>query len=52
MNFYIVGPFEKSTKTPFGSKASYMDMEDSIEMRLKGLLREHPNISRKSSTPL
>ena len=48
MNFHIMGPFEKSTKTPFRSKASCMNMEDSIEMRPKGLLRGHLELSKKS----
>ena len=48
MNFYIIGPFEKSTKNTFWVKASYMNMEDPIEMRPKGLLRGHTKLSKKS----
>ena len=48
MNFYIIGLFEKLTKTPFGVKASYINMEDLIEMRPKWLFRVHPKISKKS----
>ena len=51
-NFYIIGPFEKSTKTPFWVKASYMSMEDPIEMKPKGLIRGNPNIYKKFKNPL
>ena len=40
--------FWKVNKNPFFVKASYMNMENQIEMRKKGLLRGHPNISKKS----
>ena len=49
MNFDIIGHFEKSTKNTFWVKTSYMNMVDSIEMRPKGLLIGHPNISKKSN---
>ena len=48
MNLDIIGPFEKSTKSPFFFKASYMNMEDSIEMRPKMMLRGHLEFSKKS----
>ena len=47
-NLDIIGHFGKSTKTPFFFKASYMNMEDSIEMTPKGLLIGHLYISEKS----
>ena len=40
--------FWKVNKNTFWVKASYMNMEDSIEMRPKGLLRGHPKLSKKS----
>ena len=46
--FLHYGSFWKVNKNTFGVKASYMEMEDSIEMRPKGLLRGHPKISKKS----
>ena len=52
MNLDIIGHFEKSTKTPLFVKASYMNMEDSIEMRQKELLRGHPKIFEKSKNIL
>ena len=48
MNFLHYGSFWKINKNTFWVKASYMNMEDSIEMRPKGFLRLHPNISKKS----
>ena len=48
MNLDIIGHFEKSTKTPFLSKLHTMNMKDQIEMRQKGLLIGHLNISKKS----
>ena len=52
MNLDIIGHFEKSTKTPFFVKASYMNMEDSIEMGQKGLLRGHLKLSKNSKNTL
>ena len=43
--------FWKVNKDTFFVKASYANMEDSIEMRPKGLLRGHLKISKKSRTP-
>ena len=40
--------FWKVNKNTFWVKASYMNMEDPIEMRPKGLLRGYPNLSKKS----
>ena len=40
--------FWKVNKNTFWVKASYMNMEDPIEMIPKGLLRGHPKISKKS----
>ena len=40
--------FWKVNKNTFWVKASYMNMEDSIEMRPKGLLIENPKPSKKS----
>ena len=40
--------FWKVNKNTFWVKASYMNMEDSIEMRPKGLIRGYPKISKKS----
>ena len=45
-NFWI---FWKVNKNTFWVKASYMNMEDPIEMRPKGLLRGHPKLSKKSN---
>ena len=45
--------FWNVNKNTFWVKASYMNMEESIEMRPKGLLIGHPKISIKSkNTPL
>ena len=49
---YIIGPFNKSTKTPFWVKAPYMKMEDPIEMKPKGLFRGHPKLSKKSKNTI
>ena len=49
INLDIIGHFEKSTKTLFFVKASYMNMEDSIEMIPKGLLKRHIKLSKKSN---
>ena len=40
--------FGKVNKNTVLVKASYMNMEDSIEMRPKGLLRGHIKLSKKS----
>ena len=40
--------FWQVNKSPFFVKASYMNMEDSIEMRQKGFLRGHLEFSKKS----
>ena len=52
MNFYIIGPFEKSTKNTFLVKAYYMNMEEPIEMKQKRLFRGHLKISKKSKNTL
>ena len=52
MNLDIIGHFEKSTKTPFFVKASYMSMEYKNEMIPKGLLRVHLELSKKSKNTL
>ena len=39
--------FWKVNKNIFWVKASYMNMEDSIEIRPKGLFRGHPKLSKK-----
>ena len=44
--------FWKVNKNTFWVKASYMNMEDSIEMKPKWLFRGHPNISKKSKNTL
>ena len=46
--FWHYKSFWKVNKNTFWVKASYMNMEDSIEIRPKFLLRGHPNISKKS----
>ena len=48
INLDIIGHFEKSTKNTFWVKASYVNMEDSIEMRTKGLLIGHLKLSKNS----
>ena len=50
MNLDIIGHFEKSMKTHVFVKASYLSMEYQIEMRPKGLVRGHLNISKKSKS--
>ena len=40
--------FWKVDKNTFWVKASYMNMEDPIEMKPKGLFRWHPNLYKKS----
>ena len=40
--------FWKVNKNTFWVKASYMNMEDSIDMIPKGFLRGHPKLSKKS----
>ena len=40
--------FQKGNKNTFWVKASYRNMEDSIDMELKGLFRGHPKLSKKS----
>ena len=52
MNFDIIDPFEKSTKTPFWDKASYMNMEDPIEIKTKVLFIGHTKLSKKSKNTL
>ena len=44
--------FQKVNKNTFWVKASYINMEDSIEMIQKGFLRGHPKISKKSKNTL
>ena len=43
---------QKVNKNTFWVKASYMNMEDPIEMKLKRLLRVHPKISKKPKNTL
>ena len=40
MNFYIIGPFEKSTKTPFGSKLLTWTWKTQLRWNQKGCLGE------------
>ena len=46
--FLYYRSFWKVNKNTFWVKASYMNMEDPIEMKLKGLFRGHPKLSKKS----
>ena len=48
MNSDIIGLFQKVNKNTFWVKASYINMEDPIEMRPKGLFRGHPKFSKTS----
>ena len=44
--------FWKVNKNTFWAKASYMNMEDPIERKQKGLFWGHPNLSKKSKNTL
>ena len=44
--------FQKVNKNTFWVKAPYMNMEDPIEMKPKGLFRGHPKLSKKSKNTL
>ena len=44
--------FQKVNKNTFWVKASYMNMKYPIEMKLKGLFRGKPKISKKSKNTL
>ena len=46
--FWHYRSFWKVNKNTFWVKVSYMNMEDSIYMILKGLFRGHPKLSKKS----
>ena len=47
--FWYYRSFWKVNKNTFWAKASYMNMEDSIEMKQKRLLTGHPKLSKKSN---
>ena len=50
--FWHYRSFWKVNKNTFWVKASYMNMEDPIEMKPKGLFRGHPKLSKKSKNTL
>ena len=52
MNSNIIGHFQKVNKNTLWVKASYMNMEDPIVMKPKGLFKGYPKLSKKFKNTL